>query len=59
MVDKEIIEKYTEKMRELKESASTEELVHREADGILMNALEELGFIEMIEIYDNMEKWYE
>lgn len=31
---------------------------HVEADGILCNLLKELGFDDVVEAYDKIEKWY-
>lgn len=61
MVDKQIIEKYTERMKELKKESlemDHEEYAHVSADDLLCEALTELGFTEMIKIYDEMPMSY-
>jgi predicted GNAT family N-acyltransferase len=36
----------------------TDEETHVEADNILSNFVRELGFTEIAEAYENIEKWY-
>jgi len=35
------------------------EFAHREADRILSDLLVDLGFLDVIEAYDKIDKWYE
>ena len=35
-----------------------EESAHQKADYIMCDILEELGYLEGIEIFKNMERWY-
>ena len=47
---------FKEKMKEI---AKFEEEGHRPADKLMCEVLKELGFKEGIEIFENMDKWYE
>ena len=55
---KELIEKYKAKMQECAEDGNFGN-AHLEADMILTDLLEEIGFGEVVEIYDKVGKWYD
>ena len=46
-------EKYLSQMRKLKDESD-----HDYADDILCELLEELGYIELVEMYRKLPKWY-
>ena len=47
-------------MEELKKLVddSDWEVAHVKADGVLVSLLEDLGYTEVVEIYDEIGKWY-
>lgn len=50
---KELNEKYISKMKALKDESD-----HDEADWLLCDLLEELGYTELVEVYKKLPKWY-
>ena len=54
MTDKEL----AEKMKEVIKERGDEENWHVIADGLLCDALEELGFSETVKAFDDIPKWY-
>lgn len=53
-LNKQLSEKYLSQMKELKD-----ELDHDYADALLCDLLEELGYVELVEAYRKVPKWYE
>lgn len=51
------IEQYKLRMIAIKESDDCE-LAHEEADDLLCEILESLGYKEVVKAYDDIEKWY-
>lgn len=43
---------------QIEESEIDTEAGHAEADGILTDLLRELGFAELVELYEKVQKWY-
>lgn len=52
-MNKELSDKYLEQMKTCKQ-----EWDHEDADLILCDLLEELGYVELIEVYRKVPKWY-
>ena len=52
----EILKKYKDKMSETKDK--DEESGHIEANGVLCDLLDELGYGEITEIFNDLDKWY-
>ena len=50
-------EKLCEKLRALQNNSDIED-AHGKADDILCEALRELGYNELVELYGEIEKWY-
>lgn len=55
-MNKNLNEKYLKQMKECNNYGTEEG--HSQADGLLCGLLEELGYTELVEIYQNLEKWY-
>ena len=53
MFDYELKDKYLSLMKMLKDESD-----HGEADNLLCNLLEELGYTEIVEVYGKLPKWY-
>lgn len=49
---------YAQKMRDLVANDDEPESRHFNADVLLCDALETLGFNEMVAIFDSLERWY-
>lgn len=56
-MNKELNDKYLTQMRWLEEEDDTEH-AHVEADGILCELLEELGYVELVAAFRALYKWY-
>lgn len=50
-------EEFKKKMKEYSKSPFISD-AHMDADALMMNVLESLGYGEGVEIFDSMEKWY-
>lgn len=57
MTKKELKDKYI-KLMENQVGGWDKESEHMNADGLLCDLLEELGFEEVVEVYNEIEKWY-
>ena len=51
------IEQYMERMKDVGNNGDLE-VAHIDADGILCELLIELGYGELIELYNEVDKWY-
>ena len=51
-----LIKKYVEKLRETKQG--DKEAAHESADRLLTELLKELGYREVVQVYENIPKWY-
>lgn len=56
-LEKSFEEKYLEQMKQLNDEGDIENN-HKEADMLLCELLEELGFTEIVEVYRKLPKWY-
>ena len=58
----EIADKYKRRLldviEKLKRREYDEEFAHRDADDIICELLKELGFGDVVEVYDKIPKWY-
>jgi hypothetical protein len=55
-MNKKLNEKY---LKEMKQYINYDtEIGHSKADSLLCELLEELGYVELVEIYRNVDKWY-
>ena len=55
----EIYKYYYSKMKELAESRDLDtETIHSLADGLMCELLKELGFVNMVKEFNDLEKWY-
>ena len=57
------VEKYKKRLIEIKERLKSdpdydEELAHPDADAVLCDLLKELGFEDVVELYEKVPKWY-
>lgn len=52
-MNKEISDKYVEKMR-----TCTQEMDHEDADILICEFLEEIGYSELADVYRNVPKWF-
>lgn len=57
MVDKKLEEKYLRKMREAGANNDTE-VAHSDADELLTELLEDLGYKRVVSVYRKIKKWY-
>ena len=58
-ITREINDKYLKQMNEVKiRYAGDQELAHIIADGILCDLLISLGYPEVVEVYNSIDKWY-
>lgn len=57
-MNKKISEKYLNKMKIAEKNNYDVEAAHVEADRILCDLLKELGYIEIIKSYENVERWH-
>lgn len=58
-MDKILNEKYLGRMNELKDKfGDDKEILHVEADDILCELLVELGYIELVNAFCKVPKWY-
>ena len=56
---KEMLERYAREMKSVSDSMGHDvEGGHSDADAILCELLERLGFGEVVELYNSIEKWY-
>lgn len=59
---KEVLEKYAinelERLHEEAKGKAFEEYAHEDADACLCNLLVSLGFDKVVEVYNNIPKWY-
>jgi len=56
-------EKYKKRLIEIKERLKSdpdydEEFAHPDADAVLCDLLKELGFEDVVELYEKIPKWY-
>lgn len=56
-MNKRLNDKYLVQMNELKYNDDTEQ-AHCTADDILCNLLEDLGYTELVDAFNDLEKWY-
>lgn len=56
-MDKELNDKYLSQMKELRYEDDTEH-AHVVADEILCNLLDELGYKELVDAFDDLDRWY-
>jgi len=49
---------YTNKMKEIYAGEYDTEEAHLDADGLMCDLLKELGFNEMVKIFEDTAKWY-
>ena len=52
-----IIKEAVEKMKECVNNSDTE-LAHLDADNILCDVLTQLGYKELVDLYEKVHKWY-
>lgn len=52
-----IIKEAVEKMKECVNNGDTE-VAHLDADNILCDVLTQLGYKELVDLYDKVKKWY-
>lgn len=57
------VEKYKKRLIEIKERLKSdpdydEEFAHPDADVVLCDLLKELGFEDVVELYEKIPKWY-
>lgn len=52
------IKDYTERMRELANNDDDIEARHVEMDDLMCEILKEMGFNELVDIFNETEKWY-
>lgn len=53
------IKDYTERMRELADNNDDDiEMRHVEMDNLMCEILKEMGFNELVDIFNETEKWY-
>lgn len=52
-----IIKEAVEKMKECVNNSDTE-LAHLDADNILCDVLTQLGYKELVDLYEKVNKWY-
>lgn len=52
-----IIKEAVEKMKECVNSGDTE-VAHLDADAILCDVLTQLGYKELVDLYEKVKKWY-
>ena len=61
-MNKRLNDKYLNRMKEVKQKYEIEqddkEVAHVLADEVLCNLLESLGYVELVEEYDSIHKWY-
>lgn len=51
-------EKYLPLMLEAKSKEGDREMAHYDADIVLCGLLKELGFVQLIDVYNSIAKWY-
>lgn len=56
-LDQEMLDRLIKEMKECQENTDTE-VAHSDADGILCNALERLGYDVLCAEYYKVKKWY-
>ena len=56
-LNSDLLDAYKRKMMDALDDGD-EEIGHIECDGVLCDLLNELGFGEIVEIYERQEKWY-
>ena len=52
-----IIKEAIEKMKECVNNADTE-VAHLDADAVLCDVLTQLGYKELVDLYEKVKKWY-
>ena len=52
-----IIKEAVEKMKECVNSGDTE-VAHLDADAVLCDVLTQLGYKELVDLYEKVKKWY-
>lgn len=61
-MNKRLNDKYLNRMKEVKQKYEVEaddtEVAHCLADEVLCDLLESLGYVELVEEFNNLEKWY-
>ena len=58
-MNKRLNDKYLKRMNEVKQRYENDaEVAHSLADIILCDLLVSLGYTELVEVYNNLEKWY-
>lgn len=58
-MNKRLNDKYLKRMNEVKQGyADDEEVAHSLADDILCDLLINLGYIELVDAYNDIDKWY-
>lgn len=57
MIDKKLEEKYLRKMRDAGANGDTE-VAHSDADELLTELLEDLGYKRVVSVYRKIKKWY-
>lgn len=57
-MDEKLNEKYLNRMKQWEFNDYDKEESHVEADCILCELLEELGYTELVKMYNNVPKWY-
>lgn len=61
-MNKRLNDKYLNRMKEVKQKYEVEandtEVAHYLADKVLCDLLESLGYVELVEEFNNLEKWY-
>ena len=56
---KRVIQKATKQMQKIADMSDADpEKYHAEADDLLIDTIKQLGFDDLAEAYDNVEKWY-
>jgi len=56
-MNKEIEQKYINKLKDIQKGGDIENR-HIEEDRLLCDLLEELGYIEIVKLYDETTKWF-
>ena len=57
-MDKKLLAEYVEKMKECVKMSHDPEMAHSLADDLLCDFLEKLGYGELTDIFNDVQKWY-
>jgi len=60
-IDPDLLKEYSGKMRELlkQENHGNADTIHLDADDLLCELLDKLGYAEITEVFIKLEKWYD